>query len=286
MDCVGTTGETMTSSFQYSREGILLDINNVSVSYGGKPIIKDFTASIVDIRRPGRTQGQIVGLLGPSGIGKTTIFKVISGLRAPVKGSVTIGPSRLQVSPGDVGVVAQSYPLLDHRTVIGNLIFAGKQTGLKSDAAREQAKAFLEAFSLSEHADKYPLQLSGGQRQRVAVAQQLICSKHYVVMDEPLSGLDVIAKQRVCDLILDIADRHEENTFIIVTHDVESAVAICDTIWLMGRDRDAHNNIVPGAKIVDMIDLIERDICWHESPLNTPQGVELVKEIKTRFLTL
>ncbi len=205
---------------------------------------------------------------------------------APDSGSVGIGEACKPVSAGDVGVVAQSYPLMQHRTVISNLIFAGKQSGMDSKMARDTANASLTEFGLIEHSEKYPSQLSGGQRQRVAIAQQLICSKHYLIMDEPFSGLDVVALAKARKLLMDVANRNEENTFIVVTHDVTSAVAICDTLWLMGRDRDATGNVIPGARIMDTIDLIEEDIAWHDDPVNRPTATALIREIKERFLTL
>jgi NitT/TauT family transport system ATP-binding protein len=270
----------MTSSFAYTIREPLLDIENVSVSLGGKPIIRGFSGIIRNIVRPGLQQGQIVGLLGPSGIGKTTLFRTLAGLLTPDVGGVYVGPNRVLVRPGDVGVVAQRYPLLSHYTVFKNLTYAGKKAGLSRNDAHQTATQYLTEFDLVEHKDKYPSQLSGGQQQRIAIAQQLICSKHYLVMDEPFSGLDVIAKNKVCRLLVDVSLRHEENTFIIVTHDIASAISICDTIWLMGRERDAQGNIIPGAHIREVINLIDMDICWHTDPLNQPAAQQLENILK------
>jgi NitT/TauT family transport system ATP-binding protein len=273
----------MTSSFAYTKNDTLITIDNVSVTLGGNVILKNLSAQIKDIVRPGVTQGQIVALLGPSGCGKTTLFKVLAGLSTPDEGSVTVGHDHKPVEAGKVGVVAQNYPLLNHRTVLGNLVFAAAQSGQRGAQAVAAARAKLEEFDLLEHAAKYPIQLSGGQRQRVAIAQQLICSEHYLIMDEPFSGLDEVAKKKVIDLIKTTADRNEENTFIIVTHDIASAVNVADTIWLMGRDRDLNGVIIPGARIMDTIDLIDRDICWHPSPEATPAGAALIQQIKEVF---
>lgn len=276
----------MASSFSYTRTDTLLDIQNVSLSFKGKPILKNLTASIKDVVRPGFTQGQIVALLGPSGIGKTTFFNVVSGLIKPDTGTVTVGKNAQPVEAGKVGVVAQNYPLIDHRTVMGNLVYAGKRAGHTASEAVKIAKDKLNEFGLNEHADKYPIQLSGGQRQRIAVAQQLICSEHYLIMDEPFSGLDVVALAKVRTLILNLAAQNEENTFIIVTHDVTTAVSIADTIWLMGRDRNAAGEVIPGARIMEIIDLIEQDICWHPEPENRVAATDLIHNIKQQFLIL
>jgi NitT/TauT family transport system ATP-binding protein len=273
----------MSSSFPYQKLETLLTIDNVSVNRGTVPVLKNCSATIQNITRPDMTAGQIVSLLGPSGIGKTTLFKVLAGLLEPNEGEVRVGLDQRPVRAGDVGVVAQNYPLLDHRTVIGNLIFAGKQSGKSPAEAKKVAQERLEEFGLTEHANKYPIQLSGGQRQRVAIAQQLICSEHYIIMDEPFSGLDVVAKNKVMSLIKEVANKNEENTFILSTHDVSSAVAISDTILLMGRDRDENGNVIPGARIMEVIDLIEQDICWYDDPDARAPAQRLINEIKQKF---
>jgi polar amino acid transport system ATP-binding protein/sulfate transport system ATP-binding protein len=276
----------MTTQFVYERAEVLLDVANVSVSYRDTPVLKNLSAQVRNVIRPGMKQGQIVGLLGPSGVGKSTFFRVLAGLLIPDEGTVRVGPKQVPASPGLVGVVAQNYILLDHRTILVNLTIAGEQAGLGGREARETAKKYLESFGLSEHAEKYPIQLSGGQRQRVAIAQQLICSDHYLVMDEPFSGLDVVALDSVQHMLVDVATRHEENTLVLVTHDVTSAVAVCDTIWLMGRDHDAEGRVIPGARIVETFDLIEMDLCWHPDILERPACADLIHRIKSRFRTL
>lgn len=276
----------MTSQFTYERKEVLLDVAGVEVDYGGVPVLRNLSAQIRDVVRPGMQQGQIVGLLGPSGVGKSTFFRVLAGLLTPDRGTVRVGAQGVPATPGLVGVVAQNYILLDHRTILANLSLAGRQAGLGGREARETALRYLESFGLAEHAEKYPIQLSGGQRQRVAIAQQLICSEHYLVMDEPFSGLDLVAIENVQHMLAEVATRHEENTLILVTHDVTAAVAICDTLWLMGRDRDADGKVIPGARIMETYDLIEMDLCWHPDILSRPACTDLIRQIKNRFRTL
>ena len=106
------------------------------------------------------------------------------------------------------------------------------------------------------------MMLSGGQRQRVAIAQQLLCSSHFLLMDEPFSGLDPLAKSAVCETLVDVSTTHELNTIIVVTHDIESAIRISDTLWLLGRNRDARGQPVGGASIQEIHDLAGMGLAW------------------------
>jgi polar amino acid transport system ATP-binding protein/sulfate transport system ATP-binding protein len=102
-------------------------------------------------------------------------------------------------------------------------------------------------------------------------------------MDEPFSGLDLLAVERVTKFIADIAKTDELKTFVLVTHDVAAALAICDTVWVMGRDRDASGNIIPGARIHSTFNLIDREIAWVEGSVNSPQFFSTLKEIRELF---
>ena len=274
------------STHAYERKGVLLDVQGVSFARNGVAILRNVNAQIRDVVRPGMHQGQIVGLLGPSGVGKTTLFKILAGLLPPDSGTVKIGADGRPAEPGLVGVVSQNYLLFEHRSVLGNLTVAARQAGMSAADAKAESLRYLERFGLAEHADKYPIQLSGGQRQRIAIAQQLVCSEHYLVMDEPFSGLDVIQQENVQKLIQEVSAADEESTIIVVTHDVSAAVAVADTIWLMGRERDAQGTVIPGARIVEEIDLLARDLCWHPDIRQRPDYLALVNEIKDRFHTL
>ncbi|HKP74400.1 MAG TPA: ABC transporter ATP-binding protein [Longimicrobiaceae bacterium] len=274
------------STHAYERKGVLLDIQGVSFARNGVSILREVNAQIRDVVRPGMHQGQIVGLLGPSGVGKTTLFKILAGLMPPDAGTVKIGAEGRPAEPGLVGVVSQNYLLFEHRSVLGNLTVAARQAGMSGSDAKAAAMRYLERFGLAEHAEKYPIQLSGGQRQRIAIAQQLLCSEHYLVMDEPFSGLDVIQQENVQKLIQEVSAADEESTIIVVTHDVSAAVAVADTIWLMGRERDPQGNVIPGARIVEEIDLLARDLCWHPDIRQRPDYLALVNEIKDRFHAL
>ena len=266
----------------------LLTIDNVSVSYD-KPILKGVSGAIENIRREGVQQGQVVCLLGPSGVGKTQLFRCIAGLQQPNAGVVRLhgadGEAR-PVKPGEVGVVAQHYPLFNHRTVLGNLMVAASKGAASEKEARAKSYAMLEEFHLADKALAYPQALSGGQRQRIAIAQQLLCSSHFLLMDEPFSGLDPIAKNRVCETIARVSNLHELNTMIVITHDIDSAISIADTLWILGRDMDAEGAPIPGAYIKTVYNLIEMGLAWDPDIYSRPEFFELSKQMKRQFSDL
>lgn len=273
----------MSASFPYSLAETLLKVEHVSHTLGDQLILRDVNLEIKNIVRPGMTQGQVVGLLGPSGIGKTTLFRILAGLDEPDEGAVMLGENAVPVQRGMVGVVAQHYPLFAHRRVLGNLTVAGRQAGLSSAQAEAKANDLLKRFGLEEHAQKYPVQLSGGQRQRVAIAQQFMCSEHFLLMDEPFSGLDMVAVDRVCRFLSEVAEMDELGTFVIVTHDIAAALEVSDTIWLLGRDRDEKGNIIPGARVQATYNLIERGLAWREGVTALPEFLQLMQEIRAIF---
>jgi polar amino acid transport system ATP-binding protein/sulfate transport system ATP-binding protein len=264
----------------------LLKVTDVSVTLGGAPILRDLNLEIKNVTRPGMQQGQVVGLLGPSGIGKTTLFRVLAGLDKPDTGTILVREEQCPVERGMVGVVAQNYPLFAHRTVLGNLHVAGRQAGLRGSELKEKADRLLKRFGITEHGSKYPAQLSGGQRQRVAIAQQFMCSEHFLLMDEPFSGLDMVAQEQVIGFIQEMATADELQTFILVTHDISAALEVSDTLWLLGRDRDAAGNVIPGARIKASYNLIERGLAWRKGVSTTPEYLELRREIRELFPTL
>lgn len=276
----------MAASAYYEVRECLLSVSNVSQQLGGNQILKDVNVEVRNIVRPGLQQGQVVALLGPSGIGKTRLFRILAGLDEPDTGHVLVGPEQKPVKKGEVGVVAQHYPLFRHRTVLSNLMVAGKMAGLDKAAAEQKAMKLLTDFRLEDQAKKYPVLLSGGQRQRVAIAQQFMCSEHFLLMDEPFSGLDLNAIERVIEMVTSIAASDELKTFIIVTHDITAALEVADTVWVLGRDRDAAGNAIPGAKVQKIYNLIDLGLAWRHGVTEEPAFVELMKEIRAIYPSL
>jgi ABC-type nitrate/sulfonate/bicarbonate transport system ATPase subunit len=312
----------MPALYPYSYGETLLKIDNVCLSAsadglrllekeepGSRPILKNVNAEVKKIERTGYVTGQIVGFIGPSGIGKTQLFRIIAGLNKPTSGQVIIHTDTHPVEAGEVGVVAQNYPLFAHRSVMSNLSLAAAQKEKDSKVAHDKIMDFLNEFGLAEKANLYPAQLSGGQRQRIAIIQQILCSEHYLLMDEPFSGLDIVVEGKATDLILKVANRDGLNTVIVVTHDVSAAASIADHIWALGRDFDVNGTPVPGlqipfeqlstnggpyqpingASIVKTYDLIEEGLCWTQmgdKAMVQPNMIKFVAEVKNDFYHL
>lgn len=266
----------------YTAGRTLLKIDHVSLAYGDKPILRDVNAEILELDRSDGN-GQVVGFLGPSGIGKTQLFRIISGLNKPTAGQIILDGG-IPVQPGLVGVVAQNYPLFEHRTILSNLLLAAKR---KHPAdALDQVMAYLNEFELADKIHLYPVQLSGGQRQRVSIIQQILCSEHFLLMDEPFSGLDMVALEKVAALIQKVANLDKANTVIIVSHDITTVCSVSDHVWLLGRERDSTGAIIPGARIMKNFNLADEDICWHPDIITSPRFVEFVRGVKEDFRML
>jgi ABC-type nitrate/sulfonate/bicarbonate transport system ATPase subunit len=161
---------------------------------------------------------------------------------------------------------------------MGNLLISKKAT-------KEKAIEYLTRFNLLDKRNSYPLELSGGQRQRIAIIQQLLMDNHFLLMDEPFSGLDVVSKEAVGGLILEITKIHEENTIVFTTHDVEMAVSLAEYVWVMAQEKDAEGNQI-GAKIIKNYDLIEAGLAWNPEMESDPKYQHTVNEIKALFRTL
>lgn len=277
--------QPISLDFNYSLGEDLLEVKNVFVSYDQNPILRDLSFNVKNIQRAGCQQGQVEAILAPSGMGKSQTFRCISGLKKPDSGEVLLTKGCQPVKVGMVGVVAQDYPLFNHLTVQDNIVLAAKLRE-KDPKATEDAMALLEKFGLTDKKHNYPHELSGGQRQRVAIIQQMVCDGNFLLMDEPFSGLDPLAKQIVENLITDVAKLDDLTTVIITTHDIKSAIAVADTIRLLGRERDASGQIIPGANIRFEYDLMKMGLSWHPNVHELPQFNELEKEIIGRFKEL
>lgn len=276
---------------QYEQKDTVLHVENLSVAYDGKVIISDINLVEKDVVRPGKKQGQTIAVLGRSGRGKSTLFRALTGLEKPATGCVLIPdyskpaengmqPAK-QVEEGDVGFVNQKYTLFRHKTVYQALSFALRNANLSKAEKDEKIMHYLVDWGLENCRDQYPVFLSGGQRQRTAILEQLLSSGYYMVLDEPFSGLDVGNIDNVKKAFQLINDSHELNTIIFSTHDIELAVELADSIYVLGYKSNG-NGLSSTGTILKHFDLKQMGLAWQGS--FEAQHLECVKMIKELML--
>jgi ABC-type nitrate/sulfonate/bicarbonate transport system ATPase subunit len=264
----------------YSRKDVLVKAENICLSYDNKQILRDVNFEIRDVVREGMDQGQVVSLVGRSGIGKTQLFKILAGLIPSTSGRVLIDKDQHVVKPGDVGVVHQNYILFNHRSIYDNLKI-GIDHAVKKLSPKEKdelIRQYAHDFDLTDHLRKYPMQLSGGQRQRASIIQQVLTGNRFILLDEPFSGLDALVKDKVIALLLKISTMHEDNTLVLVSHDIESTFAISDTAYILARQAGKE-----GSTIVETLDLIEMGFAWNPEVKKNKDFQELVYQVKFKL---
>jgi ABC-type nitrate/sulfonate/bicarbonate transport system ATPase subunit len=197
---------------------------NIAKNYEGEPVVRDISLEL--------PQGGFVSLLGPSGVGKTTLFNVLAGLDRPDTGKVVLEGDDITGIPGRVGYMPQKDLLLEHRTVLDNVILPLLIRGEKKNLARQHAAAFFPRFGLSGYEKKYPYQLSGGMRQRAALLRTCMTHNRVILLDEPFSALDAITRGEMQDWYREIAESMGLST-IFITHDVEEALLLSDTVYIL-----------------------------------------------------
>lgn len=185
--------------------------------------------------------GEFVALLGHSGCGKSTVLSIIAGLQRSTFGGVVLD-GREVTEPGlERAFVFQSPSLLPWMTALDNVLLAVKQVHVKlsSDAQREMAKKYLDLVGIGEYATQLPSELSQGTQQRVAIARALSQEPRFLLLDEPFGMLDSLTRFELQDLILSLWER-DRKTVVMVTHDIDEALYLCDRIILMTDGPEAR----------------------------------------------
>lgn len=219
-------------------------------------------------------RGEIFGILGPTGCGKTTLLELLAGLQAPTEGRVFIDgvpalppePSSARarrahrrghrlLPPGtnglfrdrprhDLAVVFQDHAVFPWMTALGNVTFALRVRGVPRTERRPRALAALARVGLAEAVHQRPAQLSGGMRQRLALARALAVRAGAIFLDEPFASLDATTRQQLQDLLLELW-QETRVTIVLVTHDVQEALYLCDRVALFGDRPGVVDRILP-----------------------------------------
>lgn len=208
-----------------------VDLQEVVKRYGPVTALHGVSLTIAD--------NEFFTLLGPSGCGKTTLLRLIAGFEDITAGAIRLfgrDIARLEPNLRPVNTVFQHYALFPHMSVLDNVAFGLKMKGVDPATRRARAGQMLEMVHLSAFADRFPAQLSGGQQQRVALARALAPEPKVLLLDEPLSALDLKLRQA---MRVELKQLQEQTgiTFIFVTHDQEEALTMSDRIAVMSAGR-------------------------------------------------
>lgn len=206
-----------------------IELKSVTKKFGEVTAVNDVNFSVND--------GELVGLLGPSGGGKTTVLRMIAGLEMPTEGDIFIRGQRVNdvsVQQRNIGFVFQSYALFRNMSVFKNIAFGLKIKKWKPADIEARVAELIELFGLSGLEKRYPHQLSGGQRQRVAIARSLAPKPSVLLLDEPFGAVDAKIRQELREWLVRL--HHELNvTTIFVTHDQEEAMEVSNRIVIFSK---------------------------------------------------
>ena len=212
-------------------DNLLIRTRSVSKSYDEEQVLSDFNLDV--------WKGSITGILGSSGSGKTTALRLIAGFDRPDAGIIemkneVIVSDEVWLPPEkrNIGMVFQDYALFPHLTVEKNIAF-----GLgKNDLEKGRLKEVIDMCNLSGLINKFPQELSGGQQQRVALARALAPNPEVILLDEPFTSLDAQMARVLRDEVVELL-KDTETTAIIVTHDQEEALSVCDVVSVLEKGK-------------------------------------------------
>jgi NitT/TauT family transport system ATP-binding protein len=197
----------------------VLEVTDLTLGYGGEPVVEG-----IGLRVAPR---QVVGLVGPSGSGKSSVLRAIIGLHRPAAGYV-----KLDVNRSEIGILFQDDALLPWRSALDNVALGLRARGWRRAERLAASEDWLQRLGLTGFGNRYPGRLSGGQRKRVALAQVLVLKPQLLLLDEPFSALDAIVRHRMYQDLLSLVEE-QGIAVLLVTHDLEEALALSDVTYLL-----------------------------------------------------
>ena len=208
-----------------------VELKNINKNFG------DYKAS--DNVNFGVEKGKLIGLLGRSGSGKTTILRMIAGLETPDSGDIIIDGVRvndLAASKRGIGFVFQNYALFRYMTVYDNIAFGLRVQKADKKKIDERVRELIKLIGLEGLEKRYPSQLSGGQRQRVAFARALAPNPQLLLLDEPFAAIDAKVRKELRSWLREMIEKLGV-TSIFVTHDQDEAIEVADEIIITNKGR-------------------------------------------------
>jgi NitT/TauT family transport system ATP-binding protein len=209
----------------------MISIRNLGVQYGSETALSNIQLEII--------RNKTCAIIGPSGCGKTTLLYAMAGLLPPTTGKVMIDGAEIKAVRKETGLISQGGGLFPWKTAWDNVALGLKARGLARQQINQRVTAILKELGILEHKDKYPAQLSGGQKQRVAIARTLVLEPDLLLMDEASSALDAISREHLQNLILRLYLKNPA-TMVMITHSIEEAVFLGQTIVIMERAAIKH----------------------------------------------
>jgi NitT/TauT family transport system ATP-binding protein len=225
-----------TARTSFASKQPLLDVRNVSQRYQtgsgelGPPVLDDVSLTLKD--------NEIVGLLGRSGCGKSSLLRIVAGLVFPSSGEVSYLGQKVTGPVDGVAMVFQSFALFPWLTVLANVELGLRAKQVSRDDARRRALKAIDLIGLDGYESAFPKELSGGMRQRVGFARALVVHPNILLMDEPFSALDVLTAETLRTDLLDlwVEGRMPIKSILMVTHNIEEAVLMCDRIVVLSSN--------------------------------------------------
>lgn len=200
----------------------MLKVQNLDFSYENYDVLKDVNLEV--------KTGETIGILGQSGVGKSTLFQLITGLLPLQEGSISLdGSAKFK---GEISYMLQKDMLYEHYTVLENIMLPRIIAKDSKKEARELALTLLEEFGLSEWANYYPHALSGGMRQRIAFLRTAAFQRQWLLLDEAFSALDAYTRRNLHQWFIETRKKLDWSS-LLITHDVDEALILCDRIYVI-----------------------------------------------------